>query len=127
AKTPATRAAPVKTAAPAAKSPGRPPKAAAAEDNQACAVIGCKRQSRTKGYCAAHYQKLRLLIRTDRRPDAWVDGARPQSVPDVTLPRGRAGSQALKEAAKPAAPAAPPKPKAWLRKKGSSGGMVSLT
>ncbi|NRD52406.1 vegetative protein [Corallococcus exiguus] len=125
-KAPAAKAAPVK--APAAKSPGRPPKAAAAaEDNQACAVIGCKRQSRSKGYCSAHYQKLRLLIRTGRRPDAWVDGAKPQSVPDLTLPRGRAGSQALKEAAKPAAPAVPPKPKAWLRKKGSSGGMVSLT
>ncbi|NOJ93380.1 vegetative protein [Corallococcus coralloides] len=125
AKTPVAKAAPVK--APAAKSPGRPPKAAAAEGNEACAVIGCKRQSRSKGYCSAHYQKLRLLIRTGRRPDAWVDGAKSQSVPDVTLPRGRAGSQALKEAAKPVAPAAPPKPKAWLRKKGSSGGMVSLT
>ncbi|MBZ4375169.1 vegetative protein [Corallococcus sp. AS-1-6] len=124
-KAPAAKAAPVK--APAAKSPGRPPKAAAAEDTQACAVVGCKRQSRSKGYCSAHYQKLRLLIRTGRRPDAWVDGAKPQSVQDVTLPRGRAGSQALKEAAKPAAPAAPPKPKAWVRKKGSSGGMVSLT
>ncbi|WP_242588851.1 vegetative protein [Corallococcus macrosporus] len=126
AKTPAAKSAPaVKTAA--AKSPGRPPKAAAAEDTQACAVVGCKRQSRSKGYCSAHYQKLRLLIRTGRRPEAWVDGARPQSVPDVTLPRGRAGSQALKESAKPAAPAVPPKPKAWVRKKGSSGGMVSLT
>ncbi|RKH48920.1 vegetative protein [Corallococcus sp. AB050B] len=118
---------PPKAAAPAARGPGRPPKAAAAEDNQACAVIGCKRQSRSKGYCSAHYQKLRLLIRTGRRPEAWVDGAKSQSVPDVTLPRGRAGSQALKEAAKPAAPAAPPKPKAWVRKKGSGGGMVSLT
>ncbi|WP_244219703.1 vegetative protein [Corallococcus interemptor] len=118
---------PKAAAAPAARGPGRPPKAAAAEDNQACAVIGCKRQSRSKGYCSAHYQKLRLLIRTGRRPEAWVDGAKSQSVPDVTLPRGRAGSQALKEAAKPAAPAAPPKPKAWVRKKGSGGGMVSLT
>jgi hypothetical protein len=129
AKTPA-KAAPVakaaKTpakAAPAAKAP------AAAEGSQACAVIGCKRQSRSKGYCSAHYQKLRLLIRTGRRPDSWVDGAKPQSVHDVTLPRGRAGSQALKEASKPAPaePVAPPKPKAWVRKKGSSGGMVSLT
>ncbi|RKH62176.1 vegetative protein [Corallococcus llansteffanensis] len=138
AKAPAAKLAPVKApagkaAAPAAKAPatrgpGRPPaRAPAAEDNQACAVIGCKRQSRSKGYCSAHYQKLRLLIRTGRRPDAWVDGARSQSVQDVKLPRGRAGSQALKEAAKPAAPvAAPPKPKAWVRKKGAGGGMVSL-
>ncbi|NBD12692.1 vegetative protein [Corallococcus sp. c25j21] len=130
AKGAAAKAAPVKGAAKAApaKGPGRPAaRAAAAEGSQACAVIGCKRQSRSKGYCSAHYQKLRLLIRTGRRPDAWVDGARPQSVQDVTLPRGRAGSQALKEVAKPAAPAAPPKAKAWVRKKGSSGGMVSLT
>ncbi|MFB1480668.1 vegetative protein [Corallococcus sp. RDP092CA] len=108
-----------------AKSPGRPA-SRAAEQGQACAVIGCKRQSRSKGYCSAHYQKLRLLIRTGRRPETWVDGAKPQSVQDVTLPRGRAGSQALKEAAKPAAPAAPPKPKAWVRKKGSNN-MTSLS
>lgn len=127
AKAPAAKAA-VLAKAPATRGPGRPPaRAPAAEDNQACAVIGCKRQSRSKGYCSAHYQKLRLLIRTGRRPEAWVDGARSQSVQDVKLPRGRAGSQALKEVAKPAAPvAAPPKPKAWVRKKGSGGGMVSL-
>ncbi|RYZ33583.1 MAG: vegetative protein [Myxococcaceae bacterium] len=141
AKAPAAKAAPAKAApvkapagkaalakAPAAKGPGRPAgRAPAAEASQACAVIGCKRQSRSKGYCSAHYQKLRLLIRTGRRPEAWVDGARAQSVQDVKLPRGRAGSQALKEVSKPAAPvAAPPKAKAWVRKKGSSGGMVSL-
>lgn len=128
AKAPAGKAAAPAAKAPATRGPGRPPaRAAAAEDNQACAVIGCKRQSRSKGYCSAHYQKLRLLIRTGRRPDAWVDGARSQSVQDVKLPRGRAGSQALKEASKPAAPvAAPPKPKAWVRKKGAGGGMVSL-
>ncbi|WP_324291483.1 vegetative protein [Corallococcus sp. BB11-1] len=125
-KAPAGKAALAK--APAAKGPGRPAgRAPAAEASQACAVIGCKRQSRSKGYCSAHYQKLRLLIRTGRRPEAWVDGARAQSVQDVKLPRGRAGSQALKEVSKPAAPvAAPPKAKAWVRKKGSSGGMVSL-
>jgi hypothetical protein len=128
-KAPAAKAAAPAAKAPATRGPGRPPaaRAPAAEDNQACAVIGCKRQSRSKGYCSAHYQKLRLLIRTGRRPDAWVDGARSQSVQDVKLPRGRAGSQALKEAAKPPAPvAAPPKPKAWVRKKGAGGGMVSL-
>ncbi|MBJ6766097.1 vegetative protein [Myxococcaceae bacterium JPH2] len=94
--------------------------------SRACAVIGCKRPSRSKGYCSAHYQKLRLLIRTGRRPSDWMDDAKAQSVREVTLPRGRAGSQALKEVvAKPAAPATPPKPKAWVRKKGA-GGMVSL-
>jgi hypothetical protein len=134
AKTPAAKSAPAAKSVSAAKAPAAKAPAAkaaktpaAAEGSQACAVIGCKRQSRSKGYCSAHYQKLRLLIRTGRRPDSWVDGARPQSVHDVTLPRGRAGSQALKEASKPAEPVAPPKPKAWVRKKGSSGGMVSLT
>ncbi len=57
---------------------------------QACAIIGCKRPSRTKGFCAAHYQKLRTLTRTNRRPSAWVDFAPPSSVADIVLPRGRA-------------------------------------
>jgi histone H1/5 len=94
---------------------------------RACAVIGCKRPSRSKGYCSAHYQKLRLLIRTGRRPSDWVDDASPQSARELKLPRGRAASQALKETpSKPSAPAVPPKPKAWVRRKGVSG-MVSLT
>lgn len=69
-----------------------------ADGSRSCAIIGCKRPSRSKGYCSAHYQKLRLLMRTDRRPTAWVDDARPQSVQDVKLPRGRAASKALQEA-----------------------------
>ncbi|REG20407.1 hypothetical protein ATI61_122107 [Archangium gephyra] len=97
---------------------GRPP-AARTEEGKRCAVIGCKRPSRSKGYCSAHYQKLRLLVKSNRRPDKWVDDASPQSVPDVVLPRGRAASKALAEAAPPRPePAAPPKPKAWVRKKG---------
>jgi hypothetical protein len=56
----------------------------------ACAIIGCKRPNRTKGYCSAHYQKLRMLTRSDRRPAEWKDDAGPQSVPDLVLPRGRA-------------------------------------
>lgn len=98
--------------------PGRPPLVRAGEEAR-CAVIGCKRPARSKGYCSAHYQKLRLLVKTNRRPTAWVDGARPQSVQDVVLPRGRAASKALEEAApRRAEPSAPPKPKAWVRKKG---------
>src|SRR4051812_3078335 len=27
------------------------------QNDRACALIGCKRPSRSKGYCAAHYQK----------------------------------------------------------------------
>ncbi|WP_240357177.1 MULTISPECIES: vegetative protein [Myxococcus] len=73
-----------------------------ADGSRSCAIIGCKRPSRSKGYCSAHYQKLRLLMRTDRRPTAWVDDARPQSVQDVKLPRGRAASKAL-QAAQPVA------------------------
>jgi hypothetical protein len=86
-------------------------------------VSGCKRPSRSKGYCSAHYQKLRLLIRTNRRPADWVDDAPPQSAREVKLPRGRAAAKERQP--EPAAPREPPKPKAWVRKKGGAG-MVSL-
>lgn len=71
---------------------GRPRGRPALSGGKACAIIGCKRPARSKGYCAAHYQKLRLLIQTQRRPNAWVDNASAQSVPDLVLPRGRAAS-----------------------------------
>ena len=97
---------------------GRPP-AARTGDERRCAVMGCKRPARSKGYCSAHYQKLRLLVKSNRRPEKWVDDAPPQSVPEVVLPRGRAASKALAEAApQRPEPVAPPKPKAWVRKKG---------
>lgn len=95
--------------------PGRPPgrpagrKASAtagrrgprgANTARACAIIGCPRPARTKGYCAAHYQKLRNLKNTNRLPSSWADFAPEHSVPDVVLPRGRAASKALKEARK---------------------------
>jgi hypothetical protein len=88
-----------------------------------CAVIGCKRPSRSKGYCSAHYQKLRLLIRTGRRPKDWVDDARPQSARDLKLPRGRAAAR--ERTPEPVKAKEAPKPKAWVRKKGKPG-MVSL-
>ncbi len=120
-RAPARRgAAPAKRAAAAAPAPKA--KAASASAT-ACAVIGCKRPRRSKGYCSAHYQKLRLLIRTDRRPADWKDDAPPQSARDVKLPRGRAAAQERKAA--PVTPKEPPKPKAWVRKKGGAG-MVSL-
>ncbi len=90
-------------AAPAAatggKRRGRKPAAdtAGARD---CAIIGCGKPSRTKGYCAAHYQKLRMLEKTNRRPGNWKDYAEPNSVEDIKLPRGRAAAKALAEAAK---------------------------
>lgn len=54
-----------------------------------CAIIGCDREERSKGYCSAHYQKRRMLARTKRLPSAWVENAKPQSVQNVVLPRGR--------------------------------------
>jgi hypothetical protein len=102
----------------AKRSPGRPARAAAmpvaaaaggkrrgrkpaggAEGARECAIIGCGKPSRTKGYCAAHYQKLRMLEKTNRRPGDWKDYAEPNSVEDIKLPRGRAASKALAEAA----------------------------
>jgi histone H1/5 len=37
-----------------------------------------------------------MLIRTHRRPDSWIDDAAQGTVPDYSLPRGRAASKALK-------------------------------
>jgi hypothetical protein len=67
------------------------------KNDRACALIGCKRPARSKGYCAAHYQKYRSLDRTGRLPSDWKDFAPPHSVKDVILPRGRAGAKALAE------------------------------
>ena len=92
------------TAAPAPRR-GRPPKNAVrartsevAAGERGCGVEGCPRASRTKGYCAAHYQKLRLLIRTHRRPADWIDFPAPATVKEVVLPRGRAAVKARKGA-----------------------------
>ncbi|MBJ6760846.1 cell wall protein [Myxococcaceae bacterium JPH2] len=93
---------PARTAAPApvavsGKRRGRKP--ATADGARSCAIMGCGKPSRTKGYCAAHYQKLRMLEKTNRRPSAWVDYAPADSVEDIKLPRGRAASKALAAAA----------------------------
>ncbi|NTX08834.1 cell wall protein [Myxococcus sp. CA051A] len=79
---------------------GRKP--AAADGSRECAIVDCGKPSRTKGYCAAHYQKLRMLEKTNRRPSAWVDYAPANSVEDIKLPRGRAASKALAAAAQAA-------------------------
>ena len=98
----------------AKRGPGRPRKvplafaragdkkkrARGAAASRACAIIGCKRATRSKGYCAAHYQKFRMLDRTQRLPADWVANAEPGSVKDLMLPRGRAGAKALAEARK---------------------------
>jgi hypothetical protein len=114
---------PVRTPARAPAAAPAPRAKAADSAEQRCAVIGCKRPSRSKGYCSAHYQKLRLLIRTNRRPKDWVDDAAPQSARDLKLPRGRAAAREREP--EPATPREPPKPKAWVRKKGAQK-MVSL-
>ena len=61
-----------------------------------CALDGCKRKARSKGYCSAHYQKFRNLAKTHRLPSDWVEYAPANSVKDVVLPRGRAAAKALK-------------------------------
>ncbi len=102
--------------APIKRGPGRPrklafgsvaaPKAARAvkvsssSGKSLCAVIGCKRPARAKGYCAAHYQKYRMLSKTGRLPSDWVEEAKPQSVKNLVLPRGRAGAKSVAEAKK---------------------------
>jgi hypothetical protein len=78
------------------KKRGRKP--AAEGGARECAIRGCGKPSRTKGYCAAHYQKLRMLEKTNRRPANWVDYAESNSVDDIKLPRGRAAAKALAEA-----------------------------
>jgi len=70
-------------------------KVSASGDERLCAVIDCDRPARSKGYCAAHYQKYRMLKQTDRLPKDWVEDAQPQSVKNIILPRGRAGAKAL--------------------------------
>ncbi|RKG79337.1 cell wall protein [Corallococcus terminator] len=94
---PARAAVSAPVAAVGGKRRGRKP--AADGGARECAIKGCGKPSRTKGYCAAHYQKLRMLEKTNRRPGAWSDYAEPNSVEDIKLPRGRAASKALAEAA----------------------------
>ncbi|RUO91516.1 cell wall protein, partial [Corallococcus sp. AB018] len=86
---------------------------------RACAVIGCKRPHRSQGYCAAHYQKRRLMVATDRLHSAWVEDAAPHSVPEVILPRGRRPKADAAPATPP--PTVTPAPRMWVRKKGAAG------
>lgn len=79
---------------------GRRSRAPNGENDRPCALQGCKRPSRSKGYCAAHYQKYRNLSKTGRLPADWVPFAAPGSVSDLVLPRGRAGAKALADSRK---------------------------
>lgn len=98
---------------PLKRGPGRPPRALVlaaatpgkrgrkpAVEGALCAVIDCGRPARSKGYCAAHYQKFRMLQKTDRLPSDWKEYASPNSVENISLPRGRAGAKALAEVKK---------------------------
>lgn len=73
----------------------KPGRRKSTEAVRACGIKGCVRPARAKGYCAAHYQKLRMLTTRGDRPSAWVDFPAPQSVEDIKLPRGRAAAKAL--------------------------------
>ena len=95
----------------AKRGPGRPRKVAVAagakrgakasgNSVRGCAIIGCDRPARSKGYCAADYQKRRMLVKTKRLPADWYENAAPHSVKDLVLPRGSAGAKALAEAKK---------------------------
>jgi hypothetical protein len=68
------------------------------EGDRLCALEGCGKPARSKGYCAAHYQKYRMLQKTGRLPADWVEYAPEGSVKNIALPRGRAGAAALKKA-----------------------------
>lgn len=82
-------------AAPKAGRKAKRARKAPSEAGSTCAVMDCGRPERSKGYCAAHYQKFRMLARTNRLPADWVADAAPNSVMNIALPRGRAGAEAL--------------------------------
>jgi hypothetical protein len=111
---------------------------------RACAVVGCTRPYRSRGYCSAHYQQRRLLSESGRLPPEWVDGALPQSLAPISLPRGRrpgssvGGGGGGGAMAGPAAPVArssasvaPAAVSAWVRRRTGAegegkGGLVPL-
>lgn len=65
-------------------SPGRRKKAPAA-----CAVIGCQRPAKSKGYCISHYYKRRNHLDDGRLPAAWKEFPAPQSLEDFSFRMGR--------------------------------------
>jgi hypothetical protein len=70
---------------------GRPKKVAEEGTPTFCAIKGCGRLARSKGFCAAHYQKFRMLEKTNRLPPDWVADAAPNSIENIMLPKiGRA-------------------------------------
>lgn len=103
----AERLAPLSSFFGGARRRGRPAKTALGakgrrrgSNDRPCALEGCKRMARSKGYCAAHYQKFRNLSNSNRLPSDWKEYADPNTVQDVVLPRGRAAAKAKALAAK---------------------------
>lgn len=89
-----------------------------------CAVIGCQNPVRSLGYCAAHYQKRRLMIASNRLHPLWVENAEPHTLPDVIPPRRARGERQrtgspVPEAAPEARPAPGPRG-VIIRKKGQA-------
>lgn len=80
---------------PKAEKPEKEEAGASEEGARLCALEDCGRPARSKGYCAAHYQKYRMLQKTGRLPEDWTEFAPVGSVKNVTLPRGRAGAKAI--------------------------------
>lgn len=93
----------------------------AAPEARPCAVIGCKRPVRSLGYCAAHYQKRRLMVASGRLHHAWTEDAAPSSIPDVILGRKRRESSEALETVVTPEPVRPSEgPRVWVRKKAVS-------
>ena len=87
-----------------------------------CAVIGCQNPPRSLGYCAAHYQKRRLMIAANRLHPMWTENPEPHTLPDVIPPRRPRGERQRTESPVEAAPAPEARPVAEprviIRKKG---------
>lgn len=103
-----------------APAPEQAPEAPAPEQKP-CAVIGCPNPPRSLGYCAAHYQKRRLMIASNRLHPLWVENPEPNSLPDVIPPRRPRGER-QRLAAEAPTPAARPvvEPRVIIRKKGAA-------
>jgi len=76
--------------------PQATPRPVGAQPQQGCAIRGCGKPARSKGYCASHYQKRRNLLLKRKLPPSWKANAAPGSVDNVVLPRGRAASKAYR-------------------------------
>lgn len=56
-------------------------------DRPHCAIDGCGKDEKCKGYCGSHYQKRLLLIRKNELPIEWTEYAKPGTVPNIGAPK----------------------------------------